>query len=66
MKDLRYDGIRVSEVVIGSVSTPDRGYEDWKLAIEDVARIVIGLYELPPRAMVGRIELWPAKSPPNR
>ncbi len=66
VKDVRYDGIRVSEIVIGSVSTDDRGYERWKLAIEDVAQIVIDLYKLPPRALVGRIELWPSQPPPNR
>jgi 3-oxoacyl-[acyl-carrier protein] reductase len=66
MKDVRYDGIRVSEIVIGSVSTADRGYEDWKLAIQDVVRLVIDLYRLPTRAMVGRVELWPSQSPPNR
>lgn len=66
IKDVRYDGIRVSEVVIGSVSTDDRGYEHWKLAIEDVVRVVVELYKLPARALVGRVELWPAQPPPNR
>ena len=66
VKDVRYDGIRVSEIVIGSVSTDDRGYERWKLAIEDVVRVVIDLYKLPPRALVSRVELWAAQPPPNR
>ena len=66
MKDLRYDGIRVSEIVIGSVSTEARGYEDWKLAIDDVVQVVMDLYRLPPRALVGRIELWPSQGPQNR
>ena len=66
VKDVRYDGIRVSEIVIGSVSTADRGYERWKLAIEDVAQIVIDLYKLPARALVSRVELWPSQPPPNR
>jgi 3-oxoacyl-[acyl-carrier protein] reductase len=66
VKDVRYDGIRVSEVVIGSVATDDRGYERWKLAVEDVARIVVDLYKLPARALVSRVELWPAQPPPNR
>lgn len=66
VKDVRYDGIRVSEIVIGSVSTADRGYERWKLAIEDVAQIVVDLYKLPARALVSRVELWPSQPPPNR
>jgi len=66
VKDVRYDGIRVSEIVIGSVSTEDKGQESWKLAIEDVIRIVIDLYKLPPRAMVARVELVPSQAPPNR
>jgi len=66
VKDVRYDGIRVSEIVIGSVATEDRGHEGWKLAIEDVIRILIDLYKLPPRAMVARVELLPSQAPPNR
>jgi 3-oxoacyl-[acyl-carrier protein] reductase len=66
MKDVRYDGIRVSEIVIGSVSTDDRGYEHWKLAIEDVVQVVLDLYRLPARALVGRLELWPSQPPPGR
>lgn len=66
MKDVRYDGIRVSEIVIGSVSTDARGYEHWKLAVEDVVQVVMDLYRLPARALVGRIELWPSQPPPNR
>ena len=66
VKDVRYDGIRVSEIVIGSVSTFDRGYERWKLAIDDVARVMIDLYKLPLRALITRVELWPSQPPPNR
>jgi NAD(P)-dependent dehydrogenase (short-subunit alcohol dehydrogenase family) len=66
VKDVRYDGIRVSEIVIGSVSTADRGYERWKLAVEDVAQIVIDLYKLPARALISRVELWASQPPPNR
>ena len=66
VKDVRYDGIRVSEIVIGSVSTDDRGYERWKLAVEDVAQVIVDLYRLPARALVSRVELWPSQPPPNR
>lgn len=63
LKDLRYDGIRVTEIVTGSVSTESRGYQPWKLAIEDITKVVIDLYQLPPRAMANRIEIWPAQPP---
>jgi NAD(P)-dependent dehydrogenase (short-subunit alcohol dehydrogenase family) len=66
MKDVRYDGIRASEIVIGSVSTDDRGYEHWKLAVEDVVQLVMDLYKWPSRALVGRVELWPSQPPPYR
>ncbi len=65
MKDLRHDGIRVSEIVTGSVSVESRGYEPWKLAVEDIAKVVIDLYKLPARALVNRIEIWPSQPPPN-
>jgi 3-oxoacyl-[acyl-carrier protein] reductase len=65
LKDVRYDGIRVSEIVIGSVATEGK-YESWKLAVEDVVQLVIDLYKLPARAVVGRVELWPSQPPPNR
>lgn len=66
VKDVRYDGIRVSEIAIGSVSTEDRGFEKWKLAVEDVAEIIVDLYRLPPRALVSRVEVWSLQPPPNR
>jgi 3-oxoacyl-[acyl-carrier protein] reductase len=66
VKDVRYDGIRVSEIVIGSVSTEDRGHESWKLAIEDVVSVIVDLYKFPSRAMVARVELLPSQAPPNR
>ena len=67
VKDVRYDGIRVSEIVIGSVSTEDRGYERWKLAIEDVVQIVIDLYKLPAEGIgeQGRSS-GRSQPPPNR
>lgn len=66
MKDVRYDGIRVTDIMTGSVSTERRGYERWKLAVEDIARIVIDLYKLPMRALVSHLVVWPSQPPPNR
>jgi 3-oxoacyl-[acyl-carrier protein] reductase len=66
MQEVRYDNIRVSYVMPGSVSTGfgDRGVggeADWKLAPEDVARVVVDLIEHDPRSLPSRVELRPSK-----
>ena len=66
MHDVRYDGIRVSYVMPGSVSTEFAGNApgagaDWKLAPEDVAEAVLDLLRFEPRALASRIELRPSQ-----
>jgi len=65
MQDVRYDGIRVSYVMPGSVDTAFSGRESgeasWKLAGEDVARAVVDLVKFPSRALASRIELRPSR-----
>jgi NAD(P)-dependent dehydrogenase (short-subunit alcohol dehydrogenase family) len=69
MQDLRYEGIRVSSIMPGSVATdfgsdPGTGpKESWKLTPEEVARAVIDLYHYPQRSLVSRIELRPSQPP---
>ena len=68
MQDVRYDGIRVSYVMPGSVATEFGGKEpgtgsDWKLAPEDVAEAVVDLLRFEPRALASRIELRPSQPP---
>lgn len=70
MLDLRQHGIRVTAILPGSVSTdfshPGPGTDDsWKLAPEDVARVVIDHLAYPDRALPSLIELRPAR-PPRR
>ncbi len=70
MLDLRHDGIRVTCVMPGSVRTGfSPGGEDssdaWKLAPEDVARVVVDLLAFPPRALPSKIEIRPSR-PPQR
>lgn len=70
MQDMRYDGIRVSYIMPGSVDTafnhapqfrdPNAG---WKLTGEDIAKAVVDLYRFPSRALASRIELRPAQPP---
>src|SRR5262245_10003551 len=45
MQDLRYDGVRVSYIMPGSVNTDfgSGGHADWKIAPDDIAQIVISL-----------------------
>jgi len=66
MQEVRYDGIRVSCVLPGSVATgfggrgaPDRA--DWKVQPEDVARVVLDLLTMPERSLPSRVELRPSQ-----
>ena len=65
MLDLRYEGIRVSVVMPGSVQTEFGGRlssdKEWALQPEDVAQAVVQLLELPPHALVSRIEMRPTR-----
>jgi NAD(P)-dependent dehydrogenase (short-subunit alcohol dehydrogenase family) len=63
MLDYRYDNIRVAEIMPGSVAT---GFgrsapEDWKIAPEDIAEIVLFLLRMPARTLVSRVEVRPSK-----
>ena len=64
MQEVRYDTIRVSCIMPGSVATGFGGREvgaDWKLAPEDVAEVVIDLLEHPARSLPSRVELRPSR-----
>jgi 3-oxoacyl-[acyl-carrier protein] reductase len=69
MQEVRYDGIRVSYIMPGSVATdfgasPDtRPREGWKLTGKDVAKAVIDLYSFPSSALASRIEMRPSQPP---
>ena len=66
MQEVRYDNIRVSYILPGSVATgfsdgdPSRG-ADWKIAPDDVAEIVMDLLRHPARSLPSRVELRPSK-----
>jgi 3-oxoacyl-[acyl-carrier protein] reductase len=70
MQDVRYDGIRVSYIMPGSVDTafnhapqfrdPNAG---WKLSGEDIAKAVIDLYKFPAKSLASRIEMRPSQPP---
>jgi len=72
MQEVRYDNIRVSYVMPGSVAT-DFGVVDgndrnspndsWKLTPDDVAGVVVDLVTTDSRALASRVEMRPSKPP---
>jgi 3-oxoacyl-[acyl-carrier protein] reductase len=68
MQEIRYDNIRVSYVMPGSVATGfNSGDEskgaDWKVAADEVAEVVMNLLRHPARSLPSRVELRPTKPP---
>jgi NAD(P)-dependent dehydrogenase (short-subunit alcohol dehydrogenase family) len=64
MLDHRYDDIRVSTIMPGSVDTEfgsGATGAGWKIAPDDIAEITIGLLRMPARTLVSRVEVRPAK-----
>jgi 3-oxoacyl-[acyl-carrier protein] reductase len=66
MQEVRYDDIRVSYVMPGSVATGFSGGDqirgaEWKISVEDVAEVVLNLLRHDPRSLPSRVELRPSK-----
>jgi NADP-dependent 3-hydroxy acid dehydrogenase YdfG len=66
MLDHRYDNVRVSTVMPGSVDTefsPRTGGQRaaWKIAPEDVAEIVLSILRMPERTLISRVEVRPSR-----
>ncbi len=66
MQEVRYDDIRVSYVMPGSVRTGFAGHTiepgtEWKLTADDVAQVVIDLVSHDRRSLPSRVELRPSK-----
>lgn len=66
MLDERYQNVRVSYVMPGSVATEFGGHsptpsENWKIQPEDVAEIVRMLLRMPKRTLVSRVEVRPTQ-----
>jgi 3-oxoacyl-[acyl-carrier protein] reductase len=62
--DHRYDNVRVTHIMPGSVDTEFSGGSaktDWKIAPEDIGEIVLMLLRMPERTLVSRVEVRPAK-----
>jgi len=68
MQEVRYDNIRVSYVMPGSVATEFMGGDeskgaDWKVSADEVAEVVLNLLHHPARSLPSRVELRPTKPP---
>jgi len=68
MQEVRYDGIKVSYLMPGSVATHFNGHtpgaEDaWKIQPHDIARIVLDLLTQDPRTLASSVEIRPSKPP---
>ena len=68
MLDLRHHGIRVAAILPGSVRTEfshpsGRPSDNWRLAPEDVARVVVNLLGYPDRALPSLVEIRPSQPP---
>ncbi len=66
MQEVRYDNIRVSYVLPGSVSTAFSSGDankgaDWKISSDEVADVVLNLLQHNPRSLPSRVELRPSK-----
>jgi 3-oxoacyl-[acyl-carrier protein] reductase len=66
MQELRFDNIRVTCVLPGSVATGFSGREssagsDWKLLPEDVAHAIVDVLNHPARSLPSRIEIRPSR-----
>jgi len=62
--DHRYDNVRVTHIMPGSVDTEfsgGSGKSDWKIAPEDIGEIVLMLLRMPERTLVSRVEMRPSK-----
>lgn len=68
MLDLRHEGINVSTIMPGSVSTYFNDHtpsdaDSWKIQIEDLGEIVVDLLKLDARTLPSKIEVRPSQPP---
>jgi len=64
MLDHRYDNVRVSYIMPGSVDTDfgaRAGAAAWKIQPEDIAEVVTMLLRMPARTLISRVEIRPSK-----
>ena len=68
MQEVRYDGIKVSYIMPGSVNTEFGGdtpsdEKSWQLQPSDIAQVVIDLLQHDERSLPSRVEIRPSRPP---
>jgi NAD(P)-dependent dehydrogenase (short-subunit alcohol dehydrogenase family) len=68
MQEVRQENIKVSYICPGSVNTYFGGdtpsdEQSWQLQADDIARVVIDLLRMDPRALPSKVEIRPSKPP---
>jgi NAD(P)-dependent dehydrogenase (short-subunit alcohol dehydrogenase family) len=68
MQEVRYDGIKVSYIMPGSVNTQFGGdapgaEKSWQLLPSDIARVVVDLLHHDDRSLASRVEIRPSRPP---
>jgi len=71
MLDLRYDGIKVTTVMPGSVTSHFNDHapsdsDSWKIQPEDIGQIVTDLLKMNPRTLPSKIEVRPSQPPRSK
>lgn len=67
--DLRDRGIKVTQIMPGSVAThfaghtPDAQKDAWKIQPEDLAQLTVDLLHMPQRTLPSRVEVRPSRPP---
>ena len=66
MQEVRYENIRVTYVMPGSVATGFSGNDeakgaDWKISSDDVAEVIVTLLQSDRRSLQSRVEIRPSK-----
>jgi NAD(P)-dependent dehydrogenase (short-subunit alcohol dehydrogenase family) len=64
MLDHRYDNVRVTHIMPGSVDTEFSSSSeraDWKIAPEDIGQIVLMLLRMPDRTLISQVEVRPSR-----
>ncbi|MFN4249372.1 SDR family oxidoreductase [Deinococcus sp.] len=67
--DLRDRGIKVTQIMPGSVAThfaghtPDSEKDAWKIQPEDLAQLTVDLLHMPQRTLPSRVEVRPSRPP---
>ncbi|WP_295815479.1 SDR family oxidoreductase [uncultured Deinococcus sp.] len=66
--DLRHHGIKVTQIMPGSVATHFGGHtpsdaDAWKIQPEDIAQLTVDLLAMPSRTLPSRVEVRPSQPP---